>query len=80
MLEGIRRNGAGVTVSMGDSDRKPEWFRTGALLRLGIAIVAAWIAALIAAAAGMPLLAVLVLALIISAGVFRILRKPESPT
>jgi hypothetical protein len=67
-------------VPVRDSNKKPKWFENGILLKLGIAIVAAWIAALIAAAAGMPLLAVLVLALIISAGVFRILRKPESPT
>ena len=57
----------------------PKWLGNGILLKLGIAIVAAWIVALIAVAAGMPLSAVLVLALIISAGVFRILKKPETP-
>ena len=51
----------------------------GMLLRVSIAIVAAWVCALIAAAAGLPLLAVAVLALIVSAGVFRLLEKSEAP-
>jgi hypothetical protein len=49
------------------------------LLRIGIAIVAAWVCALVAAAAGVPLLAVIVLALIVSAGVFRLMEKSEPP-
>jgi hypothetical protein len=49
------------------------------LVKVGIAIVGAWICALIAAAAGVPLLAVLVLALIVSAGVFQLLGKSEPP-
>ena len=51
----------------------------GMLLKIGIAIVAAWVCALIAAAAGVPLLAVVVLALIVSAGVFRLMGKSERP-
>jgi hypothetical protein len=54
--------------------RKP-----GILLRVSIAIVAAWVCALIAAASGVPLLAVVVLALIVSAGVFRLMEKSEPP-
>jgi hypothetical protein len=49
----------------------------GMLLKIGIAIVAAWVCALIAAAAGVPLLAVIVLALIVSAAVFRLMEKSE---
>jgi hypothetical protein len=49
------------------------------LLKIGIAIVAAWVCALIAAAAGVPLVAVVVLALIVSAGVFQLLGKSEPP-
>jgi hypothetical membrane protein len=64
---------------MGNSNRKPNWLQNGGLVKLGIAIVAAWIAALIAAAAGMPLLVVVVLALIVSAGVFRWLEQSETP-
>jgi hypothetical protein len=54
-------------------------FKPGVLLKIGIAIVAAWVCALIAAAAGVPLLAVIVLALIVSAGVFRLMEKSEPP-
>ena len=60
---------------MVDPNRKPKWLNSDTLLKLGIAIIAAWVAALIAAAAGMPLLAVIVLALVISAGVFRLLEQ-----
>jgi hypothetical protein len=65
-------------VSTRDPDRKSKWLRPTFLLKVGIAIVAGWVAALIAAAAGMPLLAVVVLALIMSAGVFRLLEASET--
>jgi hypothetical protein len=71
--------GTEIAVTADNSDRRPRVFGTGTLLRLGIAIGAAWVAALIAAAVGVPLLAVLVLALIVSAGVFRALQKWEAP-
>ena len=43
------------------------------LIKCAPVIVGAWVIALIAAAAGMPLVAVFVLALVVSAGVFRLL-------
>ena len=54
-------------------------FKPSILLRVVVAIVAAWVCALITAAAGLPLLAVVVLALMVSAGVFRLLEKSEAP-
>ena len=48
-------------------------------LKCATVIVGAWVVALIAAAAGMPLLAVFVLALVVSAGVFRLLQQSGPP-
>ena len=67
------------SMPLRDSKEAPKWFDFSVLIKLVIAIAAAWIPALIAVAAGLPLLAVLVLALIISAGVFRLLAKSELP-
>lgn len=53
--------------------------RVNFLIKCAAVIVGAWVIALIATAAGMPLLAVFVLALIVSAGVFRLLGNSESP-
>ena len=49
------------------------------LTKIGVAIVGAWVCAIIAAAAGVPLLAVLVFALSVSAGVFRCPRLHHRP-
>ena len=53
-------------------------FKPGILLKPAIALVAAWVTALLALAAGMPLLPVLVLALVVSAGVYRLLERSQS--
>jgi hypothetical protein len=60
-----------------NSNKRPKWLNASVLRKVVIAIVAAWIPALVAAAAGIPLSAVLVLALIISGGVFRLLVNSE---
>lgn len=60
-----------------NSNKRPKWLKTSVLRKVVIAIVAAWIPSLVAAAAGIPLSAVLVLALIISGGVFRLLVNSE---
>ena len=49
------------------------------LIKIGVAIVGAWVCAIIAAAAGVPLLAVVVFALSVSAGVFRCPRLHHRP-
>jgi hypothetical protein len=57
------------------SYRRAKRFNAQVLLRPGLAIAAAWIVALIALAIGLPVVAVVVLALIVSAGVFQLLGK-----
>ena len=49
------------------------------LLKCATVVIGAWVIALLAAAAGMPLLAVFVLVLVVSAGVFRLLKQSEPP-
>jgi hypothetical protein len=55
------------------SYRKTKRSDPEVLLRPGMAIFAAWVVALIALAIGLPVTPVVVLALIVSAGIFRLL-------
>lgn len=64
-------------MTMKKSNRNAR--RVSFLLKCATVIVGAWVIALIAAAAGMPLVAVFVLVLVVSAGVFRLLKQSEPP-
>jgi type III secretory pathway component EscV len=55
-------------------------FKAQVLLRPGLAIMAAWVVALIALAIGLPVPPVVVLALIVSARVFQLLGKTDNGT
>ena len=66
-----------LAMTMKKSNRNAR--RVSFLLKCATVIVGAWVIALIAAAAGMPLVAVFVLVLVVSAGVFRLLKQSEPP-
>ena len=61
------------------SNRRAKRFNAQVLWRPGLAIVAAWIVALIALAIGLPVAPVFVLALIVSARIFQLLGEKIDP-
>ena len=60
------------------SYRSTKRFRPEVLLRPGMTILAGWVVALIALAIGLPVAPVVLLALIVSAGLFRLLSKTHA--